>query len=152
MRVKLTKAEREALKALSAQCMWMEKKSPEAGWQACGKTIEADVFDGLVAKGLVADKHVRIAGQDRRILYVTKEGIKALWQKKDLVLFWTYMFVALSGSAAFVWGAWDMKGPLLLIWAVWLPLVVCFAEYLSENFEIVNPIAEILKAMNRDGD
>lgn len=150
--MKLTKAERKALKALSAQCMWMEKKSSEAGWQARGKTIEADVFDGLISKGLVADKHVRIAGQDRRILYVTKEGINALWRRKDPVLFWAYMFVALSGSAAFVWGAWDTKEPLLLIGAVWLPLVVCFADYLSENFGIVNPIAEILKAMDRDGD
>lgn len=149
--MKLTKAEKEALKALSMQCMWMEKRSSEAGWQARGKTIEADVFDGLVSRGLVADKHVNLAGLDRRILYVTKEGLKVLKKKKDL-MFWVYMLVAFSGYAAFTWGAWDLKEPLLLIGAVWLPLVVCFAEYLSGNFEIVNHIAEILKAMDRDRD
>lgn len=42
--MKLTKAERKALKALSMQCMWVAKRSLEAGWQAHGKTIEADVF------------------------------------------------------------------------------------------------------------
>lgn len=149
--MKLTKDERKALKALSAQCMWVEKKSPEAGWQARGKTIEADVFDGLISRGLVADKHVRAAEQNWRIIYVTEAGLKALKKKKDL-MFWACMLSVLSSSAAFVWAAWYLKDPFPLLGAVCLPLAVCFAEYLSENFEIVNHIAEILKAMDRDRD